>query len=112
MEALSDEVKRALDSVSHANEEAVQRSIAERNTRFREAEVARRKRSSADFADGTQSIYLVDMGGDGLTDLVRIRNGEVCFGAKVTMDQSPRSTTKLTTKTKRGILQRHSVSPD
>jgi RHS repeat-associated protein len=50
------------------------------------------------LADGTQSIYLADMGGDGLTDLVRIRNGEVCywpnqgygrFGAKVTMDNSP-----------------------
>ena len=51
------------------------------------------------FADGTQSIYLADMCGDGLTDLVRIRNGEVCywpnlgygrFGAKVTMDSAPR----------------------
>ena len=51
------------------------------------------------FADGTQSIYLADMTGDGLTDLVRIRNGEVCywpnlgygrFGAKVTMDSAPR----------------------
>jgi RHS repeat-associated protein len=50
------------------------------------------------FADGTQSIYLADMSGDGLTDLVRIRNGEVCywpnlgyarFGAKVTMDGAP-----------------------
>jgi len=50
------------------------------------------------FADGTQSIYLGDMSGGGLTDLVRIRNGEVCywpnlgygrFGAKVTMDNSP-----------------------
>lgn len=50
------------------------------------------------FADGTQSIYLADMCGDGLTDLVRIRNGEVCywpnlgfgrFGAKVTCDNSP-----------------------
>jgi RHS repeat-associated protein len=50
------------------------------------------------FADGTQSIYLADLSGDGLTDLVRIRNGEVCywpnlgyghFGAKVTMDRSP-----------------------
>src|SRR5579883_2196511 len=50
------------------------------------------------FADGTQSIYLADMSGDGLTDLVRIRNGEICywpnlgygrFGAKVTMDHSP-----------------------
>lgn len=50
------------------------------------------------FADGTQSIYLSDMSGDGLTDLVRIRNGEVCywpnlgygkFGTKVTMDDAP-----------------------
>jgi RHS repeat-associated protein len=50
------------------------------------------------FADGTQSIYLADLSGDGLTDIVRIRNGEVCywpnlgyakFGAKVTMDSSP-----------------------
>src|SRR6185369_1915775 len=51
------------------------------------------------FADGTQSIYLADMSGDGLSDLVRIRNGEICywpslgygrFGAKVTMDNAPR----------------------
>ena len=51
------------------------------------------------FADGTQSVYLADLSGDGLADLVRIRNGEVCywpnlgygrFGAKVTMDGSPR----------------------
>jgi len=50
------------------------------------------------FADGTQSIYLADMSGDGLSDLVRVRNGEVCywpnlgyglFGAKVTMDNAP-----------------------
>lgn len=50
------------------------------------------------FADGTQSIYLSDMSGDGLSDLVRIRNREVCywpnlgygrFGAKVTMDNAP-----------------------
>src|SRR6266571_1494987 len=50
------------------------------------------------FADGAQSIYLADLSGDGLTDLVRIRNGEVCywpnlgyghFGAKVTMDNAP-----------------------
>jgi RHS repeat-associated protein len=50
------------------------------------------------FADGTQSIYLADMTGDGLSDIVRIRNGEVCywpnigygrFGAKITMDRSP-----------------------
>ena len=50
------------------------------------------------FADPTQSIYLADMSGDGMTDLVRIRNGEVCywpnlgygrFGAKVAMDDAP-----------------------
>ena len=50
------------------------------------------------FADGTQTLFIADMSGDGLPDLVRIRNGEVCywpnlgygrFGAKVTMDNSP-----------------------
>jgi RHS repeat-associated protein len=50
------------------------------------------------FADGTQSVYLADMSGDGLSDLVRIRVSEVCywpnigygrFGAKVTMDNVP-----------------------
>ena len=49
-------------------------------------------------ADATQSIYLADMNGDGLTDLVRIRNGSVCywpnlgygrFGPKVSMDHAP-----------------------
>lgn len=50
------------------------------------------------FADLAQSVFLADMSGDGLTDLVRIRNGEVCywpnlgygrFGAKVAMGGSP-----------------------
>jgi RHS repeat-associated protein len=50
------------------------------------------------FADATQSVYLADLSGDGLTDIVRIRNGEVCywpnlgygrFGKKVTMSQAP-----------------------
>ena len=50
------------------------------------------------FADGEQSISLADLSGDGLSDLVRIRNGEVCywpnlgygrFGAKVIMDNAP-----------------------
>ena len=52
------------------------------------------------FADATQSVYLADMSGDGLTDLVRIRNGDggICywpnmgygrFGAKVTMSNAP-----------------------
>ena len=50
------------------------------------------------FADSEKSIFLADMSGDGLSDIVRIRNGEVCywpnlgygrFGAKVTMDAAP-----------------------
>ena len=50
------------------------------------------------FSDGTQSIHLADMSGDGLTDIVRVCNRETCywpnlgygrFGAKVTMDNSP-----------------------
>jgi RHS repeat-associated protein len=50
------------------------------------------------FADGVESIYLADMSGDGLADLVRIRAGEVCywpnlgygeFGPKVVMDNAP-----------------------
>ncbi|HMO63598.1 MAG TPA: SpvB/TcaC N-terminal domain-containing protein [Ferruginibacter sp.] len=50
------------------------------------------------FADSKQTIYLADMSGDGMTDIVRIRNGEVCywpnlgygkFGAKVALDNAP-----------------------
>lgn len=50
------------------------------------------------FADGTQSLYLADMSGDGLSDILRVRNGEVSywpnlgygrFGAKVVMDHAP-----------------------
>ncbi|PHN01150.1 SpvB/TcaC N-terminal domain-containing protein [Flavilitoribacter nigricans] len=50
------------------------------------------------FADQEQSIFLADMSGDGLTDIVRIRNGEICywanmgygqFSAKVTMGNAP-----------------------
>ena len=50
------------------------------------------------FADNTETIHLADMNGDGLSDLVRIRNGEICywpnlgygrFGAKITMDGAP-----------------------
>jgi hypothetical protein len=50
------------------------------------------------FTDGVQSIFLADMSGDGLTDIVRVRNGELSywpnlgycrFGTKVTMDNSP-----------------------
>lgn len=50
------------------------------------------------FADGTQSIYLADLSGDGQTDLVRITNSSVCywpnlghcrFGGRITMDNPP-----------------------
>ena len=50
------------------------------------------------FADSRQSIFLADMSGDGMTDIVRIRNGEVCywpnlgygkFGAKLSLDDVP-----------------------
>ncbi|PSL45406.1 RHS repeat-associated protein [Chitinophaga niastensis] len=50
------------------------------------------------FADSTQSVYLADMTGDGLTDIVRIRNGEICYWAnmgygrfsrKVSMENAP-----------------------
>lgn len=52
------------------------------------------------FADPSQSVFLADMSGDGLVDITRIRNGEVCywpnlgygrFGAKVTMGRLPQS---------------------
>ena len=50
------------------------------------------------FSDSAQSIFLADMSGDGMTDILRIRNGEVCywpnlgygkFGAKVAVDNAP-----------------------
>ncbi|WP_198315769.1 SpvB/TcaC N-terminal domain-containing protein [Chitinophaga tropicalis] len=50
------------------------------------------------FSDPQQCIFLSDMTGDGLTDIVRVRNGEICywpntgygnFGAKVTMSNAP-----------------------
>lgn len=51
------------------------------------------------FQEGFQSIFLSDMSGDGLTDIVRIRNGAVCywpnlgygrFGSKISMSEVPR----------------------
>ena len=57
------------------------------------------KGPSVVLADGTQTIFIADMSGDGLSDIVRVRNGEACywpnigygrFGAKVTMDLAPR----------------------
>jgi len=50
------------------------------------------------FNDGTQTIFTADMTGDGLSDIARVRNGEICywpnlgygrFGAKVTMRNAP-----------------------
>lgn len=50
------------------------------------------------FGHADQAVFLADMSGDGLADLVRVRNGEVCywpnlgygrFGAKVTMEGAP-----------------------
>lgn len=50
------------------------------------------------LADQDQSVYLADMSGDGLVDIVRVRNGDVCywpnmgygyFGSKVTLGNSP-----------------------
>jgi RHS repeat-associated protein len=68
---------------------------------------ALRQRQAADeeagprlvFNDGSQTFFLADMCGDGLTDLVRIRNGSVCywpnlgygrFGRKVSLANAPR----------------------
>ncbi len=48
--------------------------------------------------DMMQTVFLADMNGDGMTDIVRIQNGEVCywpnigygrFGAKVAMSNAP-----------------------
>lgn len=35
------------------------------------------------FNEAFQTIFLADMSGDGLTDIVRIRNGEVCYWANM-----------------------------
>ncbi|RYG54339.1 MAG: insecticidal toxin complex protein, partial [Chitinophagaceae bacterium] len=61
-------------------------------------EIDEEKGPSIVFADREQSIFLVDMNGDGLTDIARIRNGEICFwpnlgfgkfGRKVAMANPP-----------------------
>ncbi|MDP2311520.1 MAG: SpvB/TcaC N-terminal domain-containing protein [Pseudomonadota bacterium] len=50
------------------------------------------------FQNGEETIFLADLNGDGLTDIVRIRNGSTCywpnlgygrFGAKVQLANSP-----------------------
>jgi RHS repeat-associated protein len=57
-----------------------------------------RKGPAVVFADGTETILLADMSGDGMMDIVRVRNGQVCywpnlgygrFGRRVTLDNSP-----------------------
>ena len=50
------------------------------------------------FADAAHGIFLADMAGDGLSDIVRVRQGEVSylpskwyrrFDAKISMDGAP-----------------------
>ncbi len=50
------------------------------------------------FSDSAQSVFLADMTGDGLTDIVRVRNGAICywpncgygrFGARIEMADAP-----------------------
>ena len=50
------------------------------------------------FAESEQTVFLADMTGDGLVDIVRLRNRDICywpnlgygrFGAKVAMDNPP-----------------------
>jgi hypothetical protein len=58
----------------------------------------KRKGPHVVFVDIRKTIFLPDMSGDGLTDIVRIRNGEICywpnlgygkFGSKISMDNAP-----------------------
>jgi RHS repeat-associated protein len=51
------------------------------------------------LSDGSETVFTADMSGDGLADIVRLRDGETCywpnlghgrFGPKVTMDAAPR----------------------
>jgi RHS repeat-associated protein len=67
---------------------------AARTTRARDE----REGPAVVFADGTETIQLADMSGDGLVDIVRVRNGQVCywpnlgygrFGRQVALDGSP-----------------------
>ncbi|MEP3890333.1 MAG: SpvB/TcaC N-terminal domain-containing protein [Hellea sp.] len=57
-----------------------------------------RKGPAKIFQNGLEGIYTTDMSGDGLVDIVRIRNGSICywpnlgygrFGARVEMDGAP-----------------------
>lgn len=74
------------------------------NAGFEPAARVRKPRDERDgaavvFADGTETVHLADLSGDGLMDLVRVRSGEVCywpnlgyarFGRKITLGNSPR----------------------
>ena len=72
------------------------RGIAETNFALTGAD--QRKGPARLFQNGLESIFTADMSGDGLTDIVRIRNGETCywpnlgygrFGPQVEMGSSP-----------------------
>lgn len=87
--------------VSHADGFTWYPSQAEQGfgaAEFAGAAAGERRGPTLAIADATQSIYLADMAGDGLPDILRIRNGEICywpnlgygaFGAQVTMGNSP-----------------------
>ena len=70
---------------------------------YEEAQTTAKSQNEADgpaviFANESESIFLADMSGDGLSDIVRIRNGNIVywpnigygkFGSRVTMAESP-----------------------
>ena len=64
---------------------------ASRRTRARSA--TRKTGPRLVFADGTQSIYLADMSGDGLSDMVRIRTARSAIGPTSAMAASVRKVT-------------------
>ncbi|HEY3437350.1 MAG TPA: SpvB/TcaC N-terminal domain-containing protein [Actinotalea sp.] len=77
-------------SLGTAGHEAMQRAFVATDDEHGPAAV---------FADEVQSLFLADMSGDGLSDIVRVRNADVSywpnlgygrFGARVAMDSSPR----------------------
>lgn len=76
-------------SLGTAGHEAMQRAFASTDDERGPAAV---------FVDEVQSLFLADMSGDGLSDIVRVRNADVSywpnlgygrFGARVAMDGSP-----------------------
>ncbi len=87
--------------ITRPNELVWYRSLGEAG--FAPAETVHHDWAGADgpqlvFAEGRGTVFLADMSGDGLSDLVRINNGEVSywpslghgrFGARVSMDGAP-----------------------